>query len=103
MLGTLPDVFILCINPHDDLEYIRKSINFLNSIDDGKVRAIVVFPMKAIVTLSGIGYRVEEIADNEFLKIKNELQNEFNLPVFSMSDSDTLQICSLIIDEFSSN
>lgn len=103
LLGTLPDFFILCINPHDDFDYIRKSIVFLNSLDEGKVKAIVVFPMKAITTLSGIGYKVEEIDNNEFLMIKNNLEDEFKLPVFSMNDNDILQICSLIIDEFSND
>lgn len=103
LLGTLPDVFILCVNPHDDLDYIKKSIDFLNSIDEGKVKAIVVFPMKAIATLSGIGYRVEEIDNCEYLKVKSKLEDKFNLPVFSMNDNDIPKICSLIIDEFSNN
>lgn len=103
LLGTLPDLFILCVNPHDDFDYIKKSIGFLNSIDEGKVKAIVVFPMKAITTLSGIGYKVEKIDNHEFLTIKNNLENEFKLPVFSMDDNDVLQICLLIIDEFSNN
>lgn len=101
LLGTLPDIFILCINPHDDFGYIKKSIDFLNSIDEGKVKAIVVFPMKAIATLSGIGYKIEEISSQEYFEIKNNLKSEFNLPVFSMSDDDTSSLCSLIINEFS--
>lgn len=103
LLGTLPDVFILCVNPHDDFDYIKKTIDFLNSIDEGKVKAIVVFPMKAIATLSGIGYKIEQVDNNEYSRIKNELEQQFNLPVFSMNDNDTSQICSLIIDEFSND
>lgn len=103
LLGTLADIYILCVNPHDDFDYIRKSIDFLNSIDEGKVKSIVIFPMKAITTLSGIGYKVEEIDNDEFLKLKNNLENEFNLPVFSMKNEDISHICSLIIDEFSNN
>lgn len=103
LLGTLPDVFILCVNPHDDFDYIKKTIDFLNSIDEGKVKAIVVFPMKAITTLSGIGYKIEEVNNNEYLRIINNLEQEFNLPVFSMDDKGTLEICSLIIDEFSND
>jgi hypothetical protein len=100
LLGTLPDIFILCVNPHDDFDYIRKSISFLNSIDEGKVKALVVFPMKAKTTLSGIGYKVEEIKQLEFSEIKRKFEYEFNLPVFSMDDDDTARICSFIIDEF---
>jgi hypothetical protein len=103
LLGTLPDIFILCVNPHDDIDYIGKSISFLDSIDEGKVKALVVFPMKAITTLSGIGYKVEEINTLEFSEIKKKLEYEFRLPVFSMNDDDTIHICSLIIDEFSND
>ncbi len=103
LLGTLPDAFILCVNPHDEFDYIRKTIGFLNSIDEGKVKAIVIFPMKAVTTLSGIGYKIEEIDNNQYLRMKSNLEQEFDLPVFSMDDSDIFQICSLIIDEFSNN
>ena len=101
ILGTLPDIYILCVNPHDDFDYINKTISFLNSIDSGKVKAIAVFPMKAIATLSGIGYKTEEINHDEFLNIKAGLECEFNLPVFSMNDDDINRLCALIIDEFS--
>jgi uncharacterized NAD-dependent epimerase/dehydratase family protein len=103
LLGTLSDIFILCVNPHDDCDYIRKSIGFLNSIDEGRVRALAVFPQRAISTLSGIGYKVEEIDHLEFSQIKQHLESEFDLPVFSMEDDDISRICTLIIDEFSSN
>jgi uncharacterized NAD-dependent epimerase/dehydratase family protein len=103
LLGTLPDIFILCVNPHDNIDYIKKSINFLNSIDEGKVKALVIFPIKAITTLSGIGYKVEEIDTLEFYEIKNKLESEFRLPAFSMNDEDIYQICSVIIDELSND
>jgi uncharacterized NAD-dependent epimerase/dehydratase family protein len=101
LLGTLPDMFVLCVNPHDSVDYIRRTINFLNAIDVGKVRALVIYPMKAVETITGIGYKIDKISQAELVVIIQKLKDEFDLPVFSMDDSDVLKICSLIIDEFS--
>jgi len=100
-LGTLPDVMILCVNPHDDFDYIQKSINFLNSIDEGKVIALSVFPVKAVATMSGIGYKTTEIGEKEMMEIKESMTKEFNIPVFSMNEN-AKELCSIIINEFSS-
>ena len=37
LMGTQPDCMVLCINPYDDLDYIRRTIFFLESSVAGKV------------------------------------------------------------------
>lgn len=45
LLGTQPDVVVLCINPFDDLDYIMRTKLFIEASVDCKVIAFVMFPM----------------------------------------------------------
>ena len=101
LLGVLPDFPILCVNPHDDIDYISRSIGFINSVCEEKVKAIVIFPLIAIQTLSGIGYKIEKIKkDMEFL-LKKNLKDAFNIPVFSLDDENLIDdLCIMILNTY---
>lgn len=100
-LGVMPDFCVLCVNPHDDIEYITRTINFINAIDDGKIYALVIFPMRVIETLSGIKYKTESLSSNEIIDFKEELQGLFNLPVYCLgNDTDLIDLCELVISYF---
>ncbi|NQX44400.1 DUF1611 domain-containing protein [Paenibacillus tritici] len=100
-LGVMPDFCVLCVNPHDDIDYITRTINFMNSIDDGKVRALVVFPVLAIETLSGIKYKTEKLSSNEISDLKNKLRELFNIPVYCIgNEKDIIELCDLVISYF---
>ncbi len=45
MLGTLPDAVILAVNIHDDIEYIQRTINVIESLIETKVIALSIFPL----------------------------------------------------------
>lgn len=45
-MGTLPDAVVLCVNPFDDRDYIRRTIQFIESATEGKVIALCLFPME---------------------------------------------------------
>ena len=45
LMGANPDCVILCINPFDEIDYIKRTVNYIESIIDCKVIALVVFPM----------------------------------------------------------
>ena len=100
ILGILADMYILCVNPHDDISYIENTINYLNSIDIGRVEVIVVFPIKVIETKSGIGYGYKEMVENEKSELLDKLKQKFELPVFCMNDDCIDSICQHIIDFF---
>lgn len=100
-LGTMPDFYILCINPHDDIEYITRTINFINSIDNGKVYAIAVFPVQAVETITGIKYKMQELCNDDLLNFKERNEKIFNLPIYCIGDdSDMEELCNLIISHF---
>ncbi|MNC47512.1 hypothetical protein D3C75_965760 [compost metagenome] len=100
-LGVMPDFCILCVNPHDDIEYINRTISFINSIDDGKVRAIALFPVQAIETITGIKYKKKELWQDDLQVFKERIYEVFNIPTYSMfSDIDIENLCDLIISYF---
>lgn len=100
-LGTMPDLCILSVNPHDEIEYIQRTIGFINSIDEGKVCALVVFPVQAIETLSGIKYKTKELSQDEMLIVKDKLYASFDLPVYGLGDeSDMEALVELVISYF---
>lgn len=54
IIGSQSDVMILCINPSDDIEYIRKTIAYVESFHDVFVLGLVLFPLiKRVDSISG--------------------------------------------------
>ena len=102
LLGTLPDFVILCINPHDDIEYIERTIQYINSIDAGKVGALVIFPVQAIETITGISYKFENVSNSKMQELQKKISKAFKLPTFALGeDTDMKQLCELIVAFFS--
>ena len=103
-LGIMPDFCILCINPHDAMDYISKTINFIDSIDEGKVKALVMFPQKAVDTISGIKYKTYELSTSEINTTKEYLFERFHIPVYTLGNAaDMQELCNLVIDYFSAD
>lgn len=101
-LGVMPDLSILCVNPHDDHAYIRRSIEFIQSLTAGTIGALVLFPLMAVETLSGIQYRIETLDDYSLDQKKAELSSLFNLRVYVAGrDCDIRCLANQVIDYFS--
>lgn len=100
-LGVMADFCILCVNPHDELSYIERSIALLNAISERCVKAITVFPVIAIETLSGIEYKKETIEEEKVDEFKNDLSMKFDLPVYQIGKKSDMEILvDQIIDFF---
>ncbi len=48
LLGTLPDACVLCINKLDEIEYINRTIKFIESICDTKIVALYTSPVEDV-------------------------------------------------------
>lgn len=90
LLGIQADYYILCVNPHDELEYVSRTIQFINSIDTGKVMAVVVFPVKMTETFLGQKFQKSFLDKSESDEVVMQLKNEFQLPTFVLDDSKQL-------------
>jgi hypothetical protein len=102
LLGMMADYYILCINPHDEIEYIERSINFINAIDDGKVMALVVYPIKITETLSGVKYKSDVLTDVDLHQLKKSCSDITEVPIYLLGNELEMQsLTEQIIDWFS--
>ena len=104
LLGTQPDVVLLCINPFDDLDYIMRTKQFIEASVNCKVIAFVVFPLDIKDDWTGIyGQRII-MTDEKYTKLKSTIKERFSLPVYKLGDeSDMDLIVHSIINYFSAD
>ena len=100
LMGTQPDCVVLCVNPFDGIEYIRRTINFIESSADCKVISIVIFPMDIKDDWTGI-YGSKKLIDKEkYIKIKQGLFDYFNVPIFKLGDERDMNLLSDVVTDF---
>ena len=84
LLGTNPDIVILCVNPDDEAEYIMNTIKYIEGIINCKVIGLVVYPMKQLSDWRNVFGSKVKIQDSEYLLISSELKQRTGLPVFQL-------------------
>lgn len=92
LIGTQPDVVILCVNPYDETEYINRTINFIESGVNGcKVIAIVVFPMDIGDNWLGVYGSKKPLSEQKYIQIREKLFDNFNIPVFKLGEEKDME------------
>lgn len=97
-LGIDTDIYILVVNFFDEIEYIKRTINYLNSLSDGKVFAIVLAPFSIKNTVTGIKMGIVKNTKEKIIQKKKELSKHFSIPIFEFSEIKKLG--NKIIDYF---
>lgn len=97
LLGTQPDAVILCINPYDEPEYIERTIRFIESGIDTEVIALVVFPMNVSSNWTGMYGKKEKITQEQLDLLKLQLTEQFDRPVFGMSEIENDQLFAFLM------
>ena len=84
LLATQPDAVILCINVYDELDYIERTVRYIQSAAETTVIGLVIFPMDINSDWTGVyGARNRLTADeSSILKIK--LQQTFQIPAYNL-------------------
>lgn len=102
MLGTCPDFNILCINPHDDMLYINRTIDLIKSSTENPISAIVVYPIEIQETISGVPYRKRELLPFEQDTFCKKTTNTIQIPTYSLFKHDDIdKLCNQIVQYFS--
>ncbi|MBS5571622.1 MAG: DUF1611 domain-containing protein [Clostridiales bacterium] len=101
LYATLPDAIILCINPSDEISFIKRTIGFVESIANCKVIALAVYPFY---------YAQSDIMQQNLLKMSRDVYMglyekkfapHFTIPVIlPNNNSDIHDLCNLIEDYF---
>lgn len=97
-LGVNPDAIIMCINYHDEVEYIQNSVYALVGLTSATIIAFVMYPMTFSNEWSN---SKRKITHEEFTQKANKLQKEFNIPVFRLGEQRHISdLCQMVIDFF---
>lgn len=87
ILGSQPDAYFLCVYINDDIEFIKRTIHFLESINDAKVLGIVIFPyVYNIINGNLTDDRQKEDENSMNIKL-NLIKKKTSKSVFSFMDS----------------
>lgn len=102
LLGTQPDTIILCVNPYDEIEYIARTIRFLESSIETKVIAIMVFPMDLESNWTGIYGRKKKIDDAKLEDLRKTLSTTFSMPVYALGNDEEEKLVDYILHYYTS-
>lgn len=86
LIGTEPDAIILCINPNDEISFIKRTINYLESFIETKVIGISMFPLEKVMEWKMSVEHGEAINADELHKRKTNYENTLNLPVYLLGN-----------------
>ena len=99
LVATQPDAVILCINYFDELEYIRRTVQFIESSSPSKVIAFVVFPVKLEKEIAGVYGKKTVISEDEFEQRKSIVEKVFGIRTFLLNQ-DIEEVVNHVIDFF---
>ena len=94
--AIMPDISILCVNAHDDTDYVQRTINFLQSIENNQVFALAVYPKKR-VSFTTQSSKYQLISEDELKNIKITLEKKISIPAYIMDDSGTNNLYNRMI------
>ena len=102
LYATLPDAVILCINPNDSIEIIKRTIGFLEACVDSRVIALAVYPFQ-FRNDTGSYTQLRPLSQDSFINLKNDLQSVFKIPVLLMSETQDIAylVDNIILGYFS--
>ncbi len=100
MYGTLPDCVILCVSPDDEIEYIKRTMDFLEAAIQCKVIALAVYPI-ALEPFLVSGFKPKNLSKSDFLiGFMRKLEEICGVPVYEQHPDSYGEIVDAIIDFF---
>ena len=92
LMSCAPDAYILCVNPDDDLEYVKQAVHYLEGLFKSKV---------IIICINNV---TKALTKKKEHKLKMKLMLSFKLPVCSIGDEQMPDIvATACIKHFSKN
>lgn len=86
LLGVKPDAIVLCVNYHDTLELISKTIQFVESLTDGKVIALSMFPLAYINAWDELRNVKRIVPIQQINEMMQRIITETNKPCYLLGD-----------------
>lgn len=101
IVGTSPDLIILCVNPQDSIEYVRKTIGFLESVGHAKVISLVVFPIKLEQEWYGFSFKNKLLDAEGYEMFRQNFASSFDMPAYRLEKSEIDHMADYIIEYLS--
>ena len=103
LYGTSPDAVILAVNPFDELEYIKRTILFIENAVNCKVIGLSLFPMRPRNNYGGLTGSKEPVEFSELCVLKEDLSQKFGVFVGILGNEEDMELMTDNIIEFFSN
>ena len=97
LYGTCPDAVVLCVNTYDYVDYIKRTVKFIEGAVNSKVVALIIYP-KTPKLIGKLEHDIKNVLDLD--EYSSELSSKMSLPVFVLG-KDTDKLCDIIIDYLS--
>ena len=102
LLGVQSDAYILCVDDQSPIDYIERTVKYLESLAGGKVIAIVISPLSITYRWSTINNDMSLIKRHKIIAIKKSLSEHFeNIPVITINKRFYKILSDIVIDYFS--
>lgn len=98
LLGTQPDVVVLCLNVNDEIDYVRRTVYTIEGVVDCKVIAFTLYPRRVSAKIEMISSLATDQDSKEY---REKLNTEFDIPIFTFDPEDQQALCKYIIDYLS--
>ena len=101
LLGTTPDAILLCINPFDELEYVKRTICYLESYVEAKVIALVVFSKHRELEWAIQGTPYQTLPKEQLQERSLFYEKKLEIPCYmSNCDQDIDRLIDCVTDYF---
>lgn len=85
-----PDAILLCVNYHDETDYIIRTINYIEATTMGKVIGVVLYPIKKKQTWSASEYVSTHVSKEEIDSCINKLKETTGIKAFCLEDVEEI-------------
>ena len=101
MMGAKPDGVVLCVNPFDEVSYLKRTIGTIENLYDTKIIALSLFPLTYENNWAGNSGLKRKITEKEKKDFIRNAQKEFGVPVYAMDSEDQYeQLFECVLEYF---
>lgn len=101
LLGTQPDAVIVCINLYDEIDYINRTISFIEMANQSRIIALAALPLIREDNVWGAVGKKRVICDRELEEEREKLLKKTGLRVYYIGiDQEESDLAETIIDYF---
>ncbi len=100
-IGVEPDIIVLCINPFDDIDFVKRTVIYLDNYLNTKVLALVLFPQIRSSEWDITRSNLTNLDTNILQKCKKHYEQELCLPCFiAGNDLELDRLIDFVTDYF---